>query len=155
MHAQVKHAWFSLIVVGVASLLTVAGCLVALNYLGPRGVWAGFAPVGLTGLLGFGGLFYHKRRGERGVVMDERDTQIGNRSSLGAAVLVTFGFWGVVCMGAWFWVVLRYGLGASETTGIPVFWLPILYMASGFVFLAVWSASILIHYRFEGHEDEG
>jgi hypothetical protein len=63
--------------------------------------------------LGFGGLFYRKRPGEKGVVMDERDTQIANRSSLGAAVLVTFGFWGVVCMGAWFWVVLRYGMGAS------------------------------------------
>ena len=155
MHAQVRHARFTLVVVGVASVLSVAACLVALNYLGPKGAWSGFGFLGLTGLLGFGGLFYRKRRGERGVVMDERDTQIANRSSLGAAVLVTFGFWGVVCMGAWFWVVLRYGLGASETTGIPVFWLPLLYMVSGMVFQAVWSASILIHYRSEGREDEG
>jgi uncharacterized membrane protein len=154
MHAQVRHARFTLVVVGVASVLTVAGCLVALNYLGPRGAWSGFGFLGLTGLLGFGGLFYRKRRGEKGVVMDERDTQIGNRSSLGAALLVAFGFWGVVCMGAWFWVVLRYGFDASETTGIPVFWLPLLYMVSGLVFQAVWSASILVHYRFEGKEDE-
>jgi uncharacterized membrane protein len=155
MHAQVKHAWFTLIVVGVASVLTVAGCLVALNYLGPKGALGGVGFLGLAGLLGFGGLFYRKRRGERGVVMDERDTQIRNRSSLGAALLVAFGFWGVVCMGAWFWVVLRYGMGASETTGIPVFCLPLLYMVSGIVFQAAWSASILIHYRFEGQDDEG
>ena len=155
MNALARHARFNLVIVGVTSVLTAAGCLVALNYLGPRGVWAGFAPIGLTGFLGFSWLFYRKGRGERGVIMDERDIEIQNRSTLGAAVLVTFGFWGVVCMGAWFWVVLRYGLEASETTGIPVFWLPFLYMVSGFVFLVVWSASILVHYRLEGREDEG
>jgi hypothetical protein len=155
MHAQVKHAWFSLIVIGVASVLTVAGCLVALNYLGLKGAWSGFAFLGLTGLLGFGGEFYHRKRGERGVIMDERDVQIGERSRMGAALLVAFGFWGVVCMGAWFWVVLRHGIEASMTTGIPVYWLPILYMSSGIVFEAVRSISVLVHYKRGGCSNEG
>jgi len=153
MHAQARQARFSLIIIGVAALLTVGGYLVGLNYLGPQRASGAIGFLGLTGL-GFAGLFYRRKPGQTGVVMDERDSQISDRSSLGAALLVAFGFWGVVCMGSWFWVVLRYGFDASEATGIPVFWLPLLYMVSGIVFWAVWSASILVHYRFRGQDDE-
>jgi len=154
MHAQVRHARFSLIVIGVAAFLVIGGYLVALNYLGPMRTAGAIGFLGLTGLMGFTPLFYSRKSGQTGVVMDERDTQIRDRTRLRAALLVLFGFWGVICMGAWFWVVLRYGIGASETTGIPVLWLPLLYGGSGILFEAVWSASILVHYRFWGHDDE-
>jgi hypothetical protein len=154
MHAQVRCARFSLIIIGVTALLTVGGYLVALNYLGPKKALGAIGFLGLTGLLGFAGLFYRRKPGHTGVVMDERDSHISDRSIYSAALLVAFGFWGVVCMGTWFWVVLRYGIGASETTGIPVIWLPVLYMVSGIVFLAVWSASILVHYGLRDQDDE-
>jgi len=156
MHAQVRHARFSLIVIGVATLLSVGGYLVALNYLGPKRASGAIGFLGLAGLMGFAGLFYRRRPGQTGVVMDERDSQIRDRTRLGAAMLVLFGFWGVVCMGTWFWFALRYGADAKEifTIGIPVYWLPFLYMGSAILFEAVWSASILVHYGFGGKDDE-
>ena len=155
MHAQVKHAWFALFVIGVASILTAAGYLVALSYVGPAKALGALGLFGLTGFIGFSPLFYRKRHGAWGVIMDERDAQIRDQCRLHAGLMVAVGFWGVVCMGSWFWVVFRYGIEATETTGVPVHWLPLLYMASAVIFEAAWSLSILVHYRLRTPDDEG
>jgi hypothetical protein len=74
-----KEALFNLTIVAV----TLAMVLALYPFLG-RGATGGF---GMLGLLGFGGLFYRKHRGQ--VIADERDQLIRRRSTIFAYTI----FW--------------------------------------------------------------
>jgi hypothetical protein len=119
-----KNAWFSLIVV----LLSVGVVLVLMPRLGVARAQGGF---GLLGFLGFGPLFYRKRRGL--VVSDERDDLIRRRSVIIAYTVFWLAFvvaclvvpWvygsngavpvAVVSTSVWWGLVLVTGVSALAT----------------------------------------
>jgi hypothetical protein len=154
MNVQVKHARFNLLVCGVTFFLTAAAYLLLLHLIGPRGSSGAFGFLGLLGLLGFAPLFYRKKPGAPGVLMDERDVQIRVRVD-SIAWCVVWLYWGVVCMGIWFAVVLWRGLEAIETTAVPVFWFPLMYGGGFVVYVIIWSVAILAQYGIsdDTHED--
>ena len=102
MSASLKHAWFNLAVILLS--LTAVGCLYP--FIG----WRANGALGLCGLLGFGALFYRKRKSE--VVMDERDLLIEKRSALLGYTV----FWVVYVLVASLFLPMFYGQNGS----IPV-----------------------------------
>jgi len=146
MHPQVKHARFSLIVCTVTMAVTVAAYVVFLGSVGPHRARGAFGFLGFLGLLGLGPTFYRNKTGLGGVVLDERDKQIADRSQV-IAWRITWLYWSLVCMGVWVWVAIRSGLEAVEAPFVPAEWLPWVLMAAFIVFTAAWSISILVYYR--------
>ncbi|MGA2532676.1 MAG: hypothetical protein ABSG19_06520 [Candidatus Aminicenantales bacterium] len=146
MHPQVKHARFNLIVCAVTVAVTAAAYVVALALVGPHRARGAFGFLGFLGLLGLGPTFYREKLAEGGVVLDERDKQIADRSRV-IAWSVTWLYWCLVCMGVWLWVALRSGLAALEAPFVPAEWPPLVLMAALIVFMMAWSISILVHYR--------
>ena len=146
MHPQAKHARFNLIVCSATLLLISAAYILLLHFLGPRRARGAFGFFGLLGLLGLGPAFYHRKRGVAGVLLDERDKQIADRSQLVAWRAVWL-YWGVLCMGAWLWVAIGSGLDAVEAPFVPAEWLPWALMLAGLVFSMAWSITVLINYR--------
>jgi hypothetical protein len=154
MHPQVKHARFNLIVCSATVLLTATAYLVLLGAVGPHRARGAFGFLGFLGLLGLGPTFYRKNPGRPGVVLDERDKQIGDRSQV-IAWRVTWLYWILLCMGVWAWVALRSGLEAVEAPFVPAEWLPLALMLAFVVFWIAWSIAVLSHYkRGEPTEDE-
>jgi hypothetical protein len=101
-----------------------------------------------------GRTFYRKKPGEGGVVLDERDKQIGDRAQVVAWRAVWL-YWCLMCMGPWLWVAVRSGLDAVEAPSIAVEWLPWALMLGFVVFSMAWSLAVLSHYRRgEPKEDE-
>ena len=146
MHPQVRHARFNLIVCGATTLMTVGAYGVLLGFVGPHRARGAFGFLGFLGLLGLSPLFYHKKPGEAGVVLDERDKQIRDRSQV-IAWRATWLYWILACLGPWLWVALRSGLAALEAARIPLEWLPLAIWPAFIVFTAAWSISILVNYR--------
>ena len=154
MHPQIRHARYSLVVCVITALLTSSGYLLLSHFLGPQKARGAFGFFGLLGLLGLGPIFYRTRPGERRVILDERDKQIGERSQV-IAWRVVWLYWGVICLGLWAFVAIRSGLDAVQAPFIPVEWLPWTLMAGFLVFWMAWSISILLKYRQgdpKGHE---
>jgi len=149
MHSQVKHARFNLIVCALAIFLTAAAYLLISVLAGPHKARGALGFLGLLGLLGFGRIFYRKETAEGGVVLDERDSQIRDRSQV-LAWRVVWLYWGLMCMGPWLWVALRSGLAALEAPTVPVEVLPWVFMVAFLVFTIAWSISILVNYRTRG-----
>ena len=128
MPTSQKHAWFNLVVVGVSVVVVLS----LYPFLG----WGAHAGLGIIGVLGFGPIFFRKRKGK--VVMDERDMQIQRRSaSLGARV-----FWVVFVLAATFMSVLFYGQEGSIP--VPVVQVSVFY--AGILFVGVMSVATLIQY---------
>lgn len=146
MHPQVKHARFNLIVCAVTVSVTVAAYLLLLGAVGPHRARGAFGFLGFLGLLGLGPAFYRKNTGLPGVVLDERDKLIGDRSQV-IAWRVTWLYWTLVCMGGWLWVALGSGLEAVEAPFVPAEWLPLALAAAFTLFIAAWSVSVLVQYR--------
>jgi hypothetical protein len=96
--------------------------------------------------MGFSSRFYKKKPGEIKVVMDERDIQIRDRSNMIAGRVVWL-YWVLVCMGPWFWVALRSGLGAVDVPFVPVNWLPWVVISAWIVLEMTRSIAILINYQ--------
>ena len=154
MHPQVKHARFNLIVCAVTVSVTVAAYLLLLGAVGPHRARGAFGFLGFLGLLGLGPAFYRKNTGLPGVVLDERDKLIGDRSQV-IAWRVTWLYWILLCMGVWAWVALRSGLEAVEAPFVPAEWLPLALMLAFVIFWIAWSIAVLSHYkRGEPTEDE-
>jgi hypothetical protein len=149
MHPQVKHARYNLTVCAIVVLITVAAYLLLLGSVGPHRARGALGFLGFLGLLGLGPIFYRKKTGAGGVVLDERDKQIGDRSQVFAWRAVWL-YWCLVCLAPWFWVAFRSGLAAVEAPFVPVEWLPWVLMAGFIVFMMAWSVSILVHYRRGG-----
>jgi hypothetical protein len=146
MHLQVRHARFNLVVCAATLLLTSVAYVIFLHFLGPHRARGAFGFFGLLGLLGLGPAFYHQRPGEARVILDERNTQIGDRSQV-IAWRVVWLYTSLACMGPWIWVAIRSGLDAVESPYIPVEWLPWFLMSDFLVFIMAWSISVLINYR--------
>jgi hypothetical protein len=126
--------------------VTVAAYVVFLGSVGPHRARGAFGFLGFLGLLGLGPTFYRNKTGLGGVVLDERDKQIADRSQV-IAWRITWLYWSLVCMGVWVWVAIRSGLEAVEAPFVPAEWLPWVLMAAFIVFTAAWSISILVYYR--------
>jgi len=148
MHPQARHARFSLIVCVVTVALAAAAYFALLATLGPHKARGAFGLFGILGLLGLGPTFYHKKPGEAGIVMDERDWQISCRSQIFAWRIVLL-YWCLVCMGPWAWVAIRSGIDAVEKPLLAVEWLPWILMVSGIVYFIAWSLAVLRSYRHE------
>lgn len=153
MHPQQRHARFNIIVIACALIPSVLTFAVAFPYLGPKRAMAGFAFLGICGLLGFGGLYYRKADNLRGVVMDERDVEIRRRAMAGAWG-VGWLFWCLLCMGPWLVVALREGTSGLDQAAVPIAWLPMGYMLSFVVHQLAWSILVLVQYRQGGADDE-
>jgi hypothetical protein len=149
MHPQAKHARFNLIVCSIAVLLTVAAYVLISLSAGPRQARGAFGFLGILGFLGLGRIYYRPKAAEGGIVLDERDTQIRDRSQHVAWRAVWL-YWCLVCMGPWLWIAFRRGLSALEAPSIPGEWLPWTLWAALIVFQIVWSLSILAEYRGRG-----
>ena len=153
MHPQIKHARYSLIVCTVTFLLTTSAYLLMSHFLGPQKARAAFGFFGLLGLLGLGPTFYHMKKGETRVILDERDRQIRDRSHLVAWRIVWL-YWSLACLGPWAWVAIRSGLDAVQVPFVPVEWLPWVLMSGFLVFMTAWSISILVNYGRENSKDD-
>jgi hypothetical protein len=128
MPASQKHAWFNLVVVGVSVLVVLS----LYPFLG----WGVHGGLGILGALGFGPIFFRKRKDK--VVMDERDVQIQRRSVLlGYSV-----FWVVFVLVASFMSVLFYGQDGS----IPVRVVQVSVFYAMVLFIGVMSVATLIQY---------
>lgn len=128
MPTSQKHAWFNLVIVGVSVLVVLS--------LYPFIGWRAHAGLGIIGLLGFGPIFFRKRKGK--VVLDERDVQIQRRSALlGYSV-----FWVVFVIAASFMSVLFYGQEGSIP--VPVVQVSVFYAMV--LFVGVMSVATLIQY---------
>jgi len=146
MHPQIKHARFNLIVCVVTAVLVLAAYIIFLHVFGPHRARGAFGFFGILGMLGLGPVFYHQRPGKTGVVIDERDKQIGDRAQIIAWRVVML-FTTVACMAPWVWVVIRSGLDTVAAPYISVEWPPWFLMSSVLVFYLAWSVAILVYYR--------
>jgi hypothetical protein len=154
MHSQARHARYNLIVCATTLVLTSAAYVLLLHFLGPQRARGAFGFFGLLGLLCLGPAFYHKGRAVTGVVLDERDKQIGDRSAIIAWRAVWL-YWSAACLGVWLWVAIRSGLGAVEAPFVPAEWLPWALMLAFLVFSMAWSIAVLVSYgRGEPKADE-
>lgn len=123
-----KFAWFNLAVIACTLLLVFS----LLPFLGHRAMGG----LGCLGLLGFGPLFFRKKRGQ--VVTDERDLHIQWRAWIFACAL----FWVVFVFVATALSVLVYG----EDGAVPV---AVVRLSVFWAFLLVYalaSAAILVQY---------
>jgi hypothetical protein len=93
MPAQLKHAWFDLIV-GAAMVFTY---LVLLPFVGAEHA---FTAIAIMAAGAFAPLFYRKRRGSAAPVTDERDQQIHLRS-LAVSWAALWLFFVAFCMITW------------------------------------------------------
>jgi len=153
MHPQQRHARFNLIVILCALGLAVLGYGILYALVGPKGATAALGFFGLCGLLGFGGLFYRRRKDSPGVTMDERDEAIKRR-----AMLVGWGvdwlFWGLLCMVPWFVVMFRTGVKGTLEPMVPVVWLPYIYGATALLYVSAWSIAVLVLYGKDSEDDD-
>ncbi len=145
MHPQQRHARFNLMVAACAAIQAALSYAVLFPLCGPKAATAAFGFFGICGLWGFGGRFYRKAKDSAAVVMDERDKDIHRRATV-IAWAVDWLYWGLICMGPWFVVVLGMGLDAAQEPMIPVFWLPMAYMVTAIVHMSVWSIAVLVLY---------
>lgn len=128
MPTSQKHAWFNLVVVGVSVLVVLS--------LYPFIGWGAHGGLGILGLLGFGAIFFRKRKGK--VVLDERDVQIQRRSKSFAYSV----FWIVFVLAATFLSVLFYGQEGSVP--VPVVQVSVFYAVV--LLIGVMSVATLIQY---------
>ncbi len=153
MHPQQKHARFNLIVTLSAAIPSVLGYAILLPYVGPKRAIAALAFMGVCALWGFGNHFYRKQKDSPTVTMDERDEDIKRRAIV-IAWAVDWLFWGLLCMVPWFVVAFRFGLEQTQVPMIPVFCLPLVYMAIAWVHMSAWSTAVLVLYG-KGADNDG
>lgn len=143
MNRQQKIAWFLVITISLATVISCIAFTVAYFMVGmPRALGAlGF--MGIAGIGGFGPLIFGKDKGN--VTFDERDKQIKRRAALamfGASYLVM----GAVCM------IPFFILGPKAS--ISVTWLPSIFGAAGICAFFTHSVAILAQYGRGGGNDE-
>lgn len=130
MSRMQKFAWFNLSVIGL-SLLVVLGLVPVLGWFRAQG------GLGLSGLLGFGVLFFRRKPNE--IITDERDELIRGRSATLSFAL----FWVLYVAVASGASVLIYGQDGS----IPVFVVQMSVFWALMFHQAVMSIAILAQYR--------
>jgi len=130
MSAQQKHAWFNLVVAGMAILAYFA----LWPLIGP---WRAMGAFGLLGFAGFNAFFYLKGKKSGRVVSDERDQAICAKAHTVA--------WSVIWVSiiAAFLVALRF---FGEDGSIPIRGLGMFLWWSFCAFLVVQSLATLILY---------
>ena len=148
MHPQLRHAKFNLVIGALALAPTLVSFIILGSVFGFPTAFASFGFCGLLGLWGLGGWFYRKKSGETAVVIDERDKWIRDRADL-LAWRVVWLYWGLVCMGPWFWYALLHG--QLETATINLTWLPLAYGGGMIVQVFCWSLAIVHQYREDSH----
>ena len=149
MHPQIRHARFNIIVCSVTLGSTLAAYLALLATLGAHRARGAFGLLGILGLLGLGPALYRRRPGGPGVVMDERDLLIRERSNV-LAWRVVWALLTMACLGPWLWVAIRSGLDAVEAPFIAPEVLPWALMIALAVHIMAWSMAVL---RAYGHEE--
>ena len=134
MSATQKFAWFNLAVVALSACTVLS--------LFPLMGMAAHGGFGFLGLLGFGPIFFRRKKGQ--VVVDERDTLIQRRSVIAAYAAAWLAFIGGACLCPVF-----YGLdGAVPVKVVMAFpWYVVVLLFS------IMSVASLIQYRGGwGHE---
>ncbi len=142
MNRVQKIAWFFVITISIAVLLSTVAIGILYAKVGLPKAMAGMAFLGIAGIGGFGPLIFKKDKGP--VTCDERDVIINSRAALagfGAAYMVV----GLACMLPFFI------LGTNSR--ISVTWLPMIFMGAGLSSFFMHSIAILIQYgRGRNHE---
>jgi hypothetical protein len=135
MSAAQKHAWFTVVVVGLS--------IIAMGVLVP---WLGFhratGGASVLGLLGLGPLFYRKRPGQ--VVVDERDAAIQRRSLLITAAV----FWVVLVEACVFLPWFYYGAEGA----VPVWVVQSSVLVAWIIVSLIYSAATLVQYGRGGSD---
>lgn len=112
---------------------------------GPNIARAAFGFLGICGVLGFGGRFYHTSKDSPTIVMDERDKDIRQKAPL-IGWAADWLFWGLICTVPWFAVAFRSGIKGMQEPWLPVIWLPLVYGATALLHVSAWSIAILVQY---------
>ena len=99
MNRAQKIAWFTLIVAGIGSVISIIVVVLLAAKFGFPKAFAGFACMAVTGLAGFAGVIFRKDKGQ--VTFDERDKDIHIKACW-AGFGASYGFVGVICMSTWF-----------------------------------------------------
>jgi hypothetical protein len=137
MNGSQKRAWFNLIVITVSLTLTAAAVGVLAATVGMPATKAGFAFLGLLGLMGLEPILFRKKRSQPAVEFDERDLQIDKRAALGAFA-GSYLFFVAACMATWFVV----GFNGKVSVNL----LPLIVVGGAVTSQIIRSIAILVQY---------
>lgn len=145
MNRQQKIAWFSLIVIALALVLSVTTFSIGFFILDvpARKASAAFAFMGITGLIGLTPFLFKKDKGK--VELDERDLQI-TRNAMLAAYSAFWVLFVAAAMVPWFII----GPGGS----ITVNYLPWMVFGGMFVVMLIQSIVYLEEYGWRDKKNE-
>ena len=143
MNRAQKMAWFTLIVAGIGSVLSIIVVILLAAKFGFPKAFAGFACMAVTGLAGFAPAIFKKEK--RQVTFDERDRGIHIKSTR-AGFAASYGFVGLICMGTWF------AIGPNGM--ITVNLLPNIFIGAMITMIIVQSITILVEYGRGGKEKD-
>ena len=140
MNRAQKIAWYNLIVVSIASLLTLITFGILVIVIGLPHTWSEFGWMGLLGLLGLTPVLFKKK--DRSVDFDERDQGI-QLKSVGLGFTASYLFLVAAGMGVWF------SKGPSGTVSVNV--LPLVILGAFLITTIIQSTVTLVCY---GKEDK-
>jgi hypothetical protein len=138
-----KMAWFLVISIPTAALLSLIALAVLYVKVGLPKAFAASGFLGIAGVVGLSTMLFGKDKGK--VRCDERGNLISRQATMAgfaAAYLIT----GLICM------LLSFILGSDAT--ISVIWLPMIFMSAGLASFFVHSIAILVQYGWKGKENE-
>jgi len=141
MNRWQKIAWFNLIVIGTALVVTGVAVGVVYFWVGMPKALGGLGFLGICGVMGLSPFLFKKKKIQAGVDFDERDRLINYRAVLGAYSVL--------------WIVLTaacmvpfFILGPRGS--VPVITLPLMLCGVGITLTLVHSIGTLIQYGRRG-----
>jgi hypothetical protein len=138
MNRYQKIAWFNLIVIAAAIVVTSVAIVVEFHLRGYATI--GLFSVGILVLLKFTPLLFKKPQGRSGVVSDERDDLILTRAVTRAWTV----FWWVLVVSCF---LLWFIIGPQNS--VPTIALPLIAFGGALVHKVVCSVAILVQYGRE------
>ncbi|RKY03700.1 MAG: hypothetical protein DRP56_10880 [Planctomycetota bacterium] len=146
MNRMQKISWVMVICISTALILSTIAITILYYKIGFPRAWAGWGFMGITGFAGLGPLIFKKDPGP--VQCDERD-QLINMKAARAGFAISYGVFGLLCMGIWICCQYRN----AETISIHL--LPMLFMAAGITAYLTHAITILFLYGKDNKLSEG
>ena len=141
MNRWQKIAWYNIIVITTALLLTGITVAILTTLFGMPKALGGLGVMGLCGFAGLSPVLFRKK--QEHIEFDERDQLINQKAALagfGIAFLVT----GLACMLPFFIL--------GPNSSMSIFWLPMIFGATGLTMYIAHSITILIQYGKGGKD---
>lgn len=142
MNRAQKMAWFAIITISIATILSVMAFGLLTYFYGFKKGMAGFAFLGLVGIVGLAQLIFKK---DKGVQSDEREILIQKKAAF-SGFAMCYGYLFLVCMVPWFI------LGPKATISINT--LPQILIGGMIVVVFFQSLATIIGYGREAKENE-